>query len=91
MPTAHPNDPNRMNTGPRVADRSWWMGTPGILAALAVAVVLGLIFFNMGDKDIASNVSPGVTTGSSSVPATSSSGTSNSPAPTGTPTTPATR
>ena len=38
----------------------------GILAAIAVALVVGLIYFNMGEStDTASNTSPGVTTGSS--------------------------
>jgi hypothetical protein len=38
----------------------------GILAAIAIALVVGLVYFNMGEStDTASNTSPGVTTGSS--------------------------
>lgn len=38
----------------------------GILAAIAIALVVGLIYFNMGEStDTASNTSPGVTTGAS--------------------------
>jgi hypothetical protein len=60
------------------------MGTIGILAGLAVAVVLGLLFWNMSDRSntASNNTTPGVTTGSSTAPALpSTTGTSNTPAP----------
>jgi len=78
-----PVSPEPMRTDPVVEPRSG-MGTIGILAGLAVAVVLGLLFWNMSDhsKTATNNTAPGVTTGSSTAPALpNTTGTSNTPAP----------
>jgi hypothetical protein len=68
-----PNDPNRTDypagepiNDPLVREPRSNMGLIGALTALAVAVVLGLVFWsNSGPDTTASNTSPGVTTGSS--------------------------
>jgi hypothetical protein len=68
-----PNNPNRTDypagepiNDPLVSEPRSNMGLIGALAALAVAVVLGLVFWsNSGPDTTASNTSPGVTTGSS--------------------------
>jgi hypothetical protein len=52
---------------PLVEDRRSGMGSIGLLAGLAIAIVLGLTFWNMADRSntTALNTAPGVTTGSS--------------------------
>jgi hypothetical protein len=73
-------DPTLRND-PMIDERRSGMGTIGLLAALAFAVVLGLMFWNMADNNTtASNPSPGVTTGS-----TTTSPTAPAPAPTAPP------
>jgi hypothetical protein len=73
-----PNNPNRIDrpvgepmNDPLVKPRSG-MGSLGMLAAAAIAIVLGLVFWNMADRSntTATNTAPGVTTGSSTTPAT---------------------
>ncbi len=74
-----PNNPNRIDrpmdepmSDPLVRPRSG-MGSLGMLAAAAIAIVLGLVFWNMADRSntTATNTAPGVTTGSSTTtPAT---------------------
>src|SRR3982751_2621804 len=81
--TRRPITPEPMRMDPAVEPRSS-LGTIGILAGLAVAVVLGLLFWNMSDrsKTATNNTAPGVTTGSSTAPALpSTTGTSNTAAP----------
>jgi cell division protein FtsN len=64
------NDPDRE---PRLSDpvvrsdEQSGMTMMGIVAAIAVALIVGLVYFNMGDENssTATNTSPGVTTGSS--------------------------
>jgi hypothetical protein len=71
-----PNDPNRMDApgrpmnDPLVQEPRSSLGTIGILAGLAIAVVLGFLFWSMGDQTntTATNTSPGTTTGSSTPP-----------------------
>jgi hypothetical protein len=64
-------DPTLRND-PLIEDRGSGMGTIGLLAALAVAAVLGLVFWSMSDQNTtASNTTPGVTTGSSTTPSPS--------------------
>jgi cell division protein FtsN len=65
------NDPDRQ---PRLSDpvqrgdEQSGMTMMGIVAAIAVALIVGLVYFNMSDETnttATSNPSPGVTTGSS--------------------------
>jgi hypothetical protein len=60
------NNPNRLD-----ADRRSGFGSMGIMVAVAFALVLGLLFWGMADRSntVATNSSPGVTTGSSTAPA----------------------
>jgi hypothetical protein len=47
-------------------DRPAGFGTVALLAGLAIAVVVGFMVWNMGDRsDTATNTAPGTTTGSS--------------------------
>ena len=64
------NDPDRE---PRLSDpvergdEQSGMAMMGVVAAIAVALIVGLVYFNMGDQtntSADSNTSPGVTTGS---------------------------
>jgi hypothetical protein len=59
-------DPMRLDE-PLVEDRRSGMGSIAILAGLAIAILLGLTFWNMTDRSntTATNTAPGVTTGSS--------------------------
>ena len=72
-----PDDPNRMRypdgepmNDPLIRDARSSLGTIGMLAGLAIAIVLGFLFWSMGDQTntTASNTRPGVTTGSSTAP-----------------------
>lgn len=49
------------------ADRRTGFGSMGIIVALGLAVALGLLFWGMSDRSntVATNTTPGVTTGSS--------------------------
>jgi hypothetical protein len=58
-------DDPALRNDPIIDNRGSGMGTIGLLAALAVAAVLGLVFWSMSDQNTtASNTAPGVTTGS---------------------------
>jgi hypothetical protein len=72
-----PNDPNRMDApagapmnDPLIREPRSSLGTIGMLAGLAIAIVLGMLFWSMGDgtNSTSSNTGPGTTTGSSTTP-----------------------
>ncbi len=85
-----PNNPNRIDrpvgepmNDPLIKPRSG-MGSLGMMAAAAIAIVLGLVFWNMADRSntTATNTAPGVTTGSSTTtPATPPSSDNPNPPP----------
>lgn len=69
-----PNDPNRLGTpadermrDPLIQEPRSSLGMVGMLAGLAIAIVLGFLFWSMGEgtNTTATNTSPGTTTGSS--------------------------
>lgn len=66
--TRRPVSPDPMlRNDPLVDERRSGMGSIGILAGLAIAIALGLMFWNMADRSntAAINTAPGVTTGAS--------------------------
>ena len=72
-----PNDPNTMRTpagepmiDPLIQEPRSSLGPIGMLAGIAIAIVLGFLFWSMGDRTntTPSNTSPGTTTGSSTTP-----------------------
>lgn len=70
MPEFDPGDRDRQLNEPRKDDplmrnAGSGIGPVGMLAAVAFAIMLGLVFWNLADNRIASNTSPGVTTGTS--------------------------
>lgn len=69
-----PNDPNRMRypagepmNDPLIREPRSSLGPIGMLAGLAIAIVLGFLFWSMGEgtNSTASNPGSGTTTGSS--------------------------
>jgi cell division protein FtsN len=79
------NDPGRERLTDPVTrgDQRSGMTMVGIVAAIAVALIVGLVYFNMGESSNTadSNTPSGTTTGSSPPPSQSPPNTGNTTAP----------
>lgn len=67
------------------------VGAIVVLAALTVALIVGVMFWNGNRLDMAADRAPGVTTGISAPALPTTTGTSNRPANSGTPAAPTSR
>ncbi|MDQ8730524.1 hypothetical protein [Bradyrhizobium sp. LHD-71] len=69
MPELDPDDRDRplepRTPDPLMGDRNSGIGSLGMVAAVAFAILVGLFFWTMADNRLATNTSPGMTTGMS--------------------------